>query len=106
MIAGALTAFVSFPGRPLGADQPLELLQGGQFLAADSAVKPYEGGDWPYDRTVILAFPDAGKFEEWYKSSKYQGILPLRLNHTNCNSALVDGAAIEQLMSGDAFKGK
>jgi hypothetical protein len=36
VIAGALTAFVSFPGRPLGADQPLELLQGGQFLAASS----------------------------------------------------------------------
>jgi len=40
---------------------------------------------------VIIRFPDRASAEEWYYSSAYQEILPLRTENSHSMAALVEG---------------
>ena len=31
-------------------------------------------GDWPYTRTVLIEFPDAEAFDNWFNSPEYQAL--------------------------------
>ena len=72
--------------------------------AIDATLEPYDGkfvihgygnrkvleGDWQGD-LVMIAFPDRQSAEDWYASSAYQAILPLRTEHSEGEAILVDG---------------
>jgi uncharacterized protein (DUF1330 family) len=42
-------------------------------------------------RHVVIEFPSREQAQAWYDSVEYQSILPLRLNNSTGNVALVDG---------------
>lgn len=70
----------------------------------DATLEPYDGrflvhgggnataveGELPGD-VVIIAFPDRRRAEDWYASEAYQRILPLRTEHADCVTFLIDG---------------
>jgi uncharacterized protein (DUF1330 family) len=72
--------------------------------AIDATLEPYDGkflihgnrnrkvleGDWQGD-LVMIAFPDRKSAEDWYASSAYQAILPLRTGNSDGEAILVDG---------------
>jgi uncharacterized protein (DUF1330 family) len=62
----------------------------GQVLAAQNAPTPMEG-EWPFDRTVILRFPDREQFRRWYESPEYQAIVGHRFTGTTSNVVILDG---------------
>lgn len=62
----------------------------GQVLVAQDAPNPLEGA-WPYDRTVVLAFPSREDALRWYGSPEYQAIVVHRFNGTTSNVVILDG---------------
>jgi len=63
---------------------------GGQILAAENNPNPTEGV-WPYDRTVLLAFPTREAADRWSCSPEYQEIAKHRKAGTNSNVLVLDG---------------
>jgi uncharacterized protein (DUF1330 family) len=63
---------------------------GGRLLAADEAVEVV-GGDWPFQKVVLIAFEDAGTAKAWAASPEYQAISPDREASTTGVSLLVRG---------------
>jgi uncharacterized protein (DUF1330 family) len=63
---------------------------GGRLLAADEAVEVM-GGDWPFRKVVMIAFPDAAAAKAWAGSAEYQAISPDREASTTGVSLLVQG---------------
>ena len=37
------------------------------------------GGNHRHDNTVVIRFPDADAAENWFRSSAYQALIPLRM---------------------------
>ena len=64
---------------------------GGQFLVRGGTLTVQEG-KWPHPRLVVLEFPSRDAVERWYASAEYQKVLPLRLNSTETDLIVVDGA--------------
>ena len=62
---------------------------GGEILAVQDATKPFEG-EWPYDRTVLLRFPDRDAIARWVESPKYQAIIGHRLRGASSNIVILD----------------
>ena len=62
---------------------------GGRFLVHGPTVEVREG-KWP-GTIVILEFPAADNARSWYESPAYQPILPLRTNHIQGDTIIVDG---------------
>ncbi len=69
----------------------------------DSTLEPYAGrfiihgataqvveGAWP-GVVVAIEFPTLAEANQWYASSAYQEILPLRTNHIRSDVIIVDG---------------
>jgi uncharacterized protein (DUF1330 family) len=69
---------------------PIIAKYGGQVLAVDENVFALEG-EWPWQRTVILRFPDRASLDRWYTSAEYQAILPHRLASSKAQIAIVKG---------------
>ncbi len=63
---------------------------GGQVLAAENTPNPVEGV-WPYDRTVLLAFPTREAADLWSSSPEYQEIAKHRKAGTKSNVVVLDG---------------
>jgi uncharacterized protein (DUF1330 family) len=62
----------------------------GRLLAADDAPTVAEG-TWPYDRYVMLEFPDRAEFERWGSSPEYIEIAKDRLEATTGCVLVVQG---------------
>jgi uncharacterized protein (DUF1330 family) len=62
----------------------------GQVLAVQNAPAAFEG-EWPFDRTVILSFPDREQLLRWYESPEYQAIVGHRFKGTTSNVVILDG---------------
>jgi uncharacterized protein (DUF1330 family) len=62
---------------------------GGKWLAIDAQVQVVEGA-WP-GSVVLMEFPDMASATNWYGSTEYQKILPLRTSHSVSDLILVDG---------------
>ena len=62
---------------------------GGRFLVHGGQLTPAEG-TWDGD-LVIVEFPSATAAEQWYDSPAYQQILPLRVEHSDSMTTLVQG---------------
>jgi uncharacterized protein (DUF1330 family) len=69
----------------------------------DSTLEPFEGrflihgtehevieGPWP-GHVVVIEFPDLDRAHAWYRSDAYREILPLRTEHSDGSTIIVDG---------------
>ncbi|MGL4233897.1 MAG: DUF1330 domain-containing protein [Casimicrobium sp.] len=63
----------------------------GEVLAATDAPALIEG-EWPFDRTVLLRFPDRESLERWSQSEAYRAIAVHRHAGTVSNVVVLDGA--------------
>jgi uncharacterized protein (DUF1330 family) len=48
-----------------------------------------QAGTWPYVRTVIVEFPSIERAQQWYDSSEYREIIPLRQRAIDANVVMV-----------------
>ena len=62
----------------------------GSILAVQDNPAPLEGA-WPYDRTVILSFPNREDAQRWIQSDEYQEIAKHRYAGTDSNVVILDG---------------
>lgn len=62
----------------------------GTVLAVDEQTVVLEG-DWPYQRTVVIQFPDKDALLCWYRSSEYQALARHRLRASEANIVMVNG---------------
>ena len=62
---------------------------GGRFIVHGSELEVIEE---PFPGSlVVIEFPDRESARAWYRSSAYQEILPLRIQHSDGSAAIVDG---------------
>jgi uncharacterized protein (DUF1330 family) len=61
----------------------------GEILAVTDAPRPLEG-EWPFDRTVLLRFPDRAEAQRWIESPAYQAIVQHRYRGTRSNVVILD----------------
>jgi uncharacterized protein (DUF1330 family) len=62
----------------------------GTVLSADEDPSIIEG-DWPFDRTVLISFPDETTAMKWYHSDEYQRIAILRRCAAESNIIMLRG---------------
>jgi uncharacterized protein (DUF1330 family) len=62
----------------------------GRLLAADEGPAVLEG-DWPAEKLVLIAFPDAAAARAWAASAAYQAIAPDRLAGSEAVVLLAEG---------------
>jgi uncharacterized protein (DUF1330 family) len=63
---------------------------GGRYCVRGGIATTLDGQAGPA-RNVVIEFPSRQQAQAWYDSVDYQSILPLRLNNSTGNVALVDG---------------
>jgi uncharacterized protein (DUF1330 family) len=63
---------------------------GGEVVALQDAPKALEG-EWPFDRSVILRFPDRDTMRRFVESPEYQAIVGHRHRGTRSNLVALDG---------------
>lgn len=71
-----------------GIDATLEPYEG-RFVIHGGAPEAVEGG-WTGD-LIVITFPTRQHARDWYESSAYRQLLPLRTQHSRAEVALVDG---------------
>lgn len=64
--------------RYVDAFMPVLAAHGGRLLAADET-PCIEEGDWPFDKAILIAFPDEATFRKWASSPEYRQIAEDRL---------------------------
>jgi uncharacterized protein (DUF1330 family) len=64
---------------------------GGEFLVRGGAVTQKEGA--PFNRLVVVRFPDMAAAEAFYHSPDYAGLIALRRDASEGSLALVEGVA-------------
>ncbi|UCE25653.1 MAG: DUF1330 domain-containing protein [Candidatus Zixiibacteriota bacterium] len=62
----------------------------GRVIAVDDDPVVLEG-DWPYQRTVLMCFPDLSEARKWYDSPEYQQLVKNRHRASKANIVLVEG---------------
>ncbi len=67
---------------------PILERHGGNYVAVDKA-PDVRCGEWPYARTVIVAFPNYAAAKNWYDSPEYQQIIPIRLRAIDANIVML-----------------
>ncbi|MGI9101353.1 MAG: DUF1330 domain-containing protein [Terriglobales bacterium] len=68
--------------------KPIIERHGGQYVAVDKA-PDVRTGEWPFVRTIIVAYPNFASARKWYDSPEYQQIIPIRLRAIEANIAMV-----------------
>jgi uncharacterized protein (DUF1330 family) len=68
---------------------------GGRFVVHGDPVEVIEG-DWP-GFLIVIQFPDRSHARDWYASSAYQEILPLRTENSDSDVVFVDGVPTDHL---------
>jgi uncharacterized protein (DUF1330 family) len=63
---------------------------GGRFLVRGGAVEVLEG-DWPWERCVVIEFPDIDAARGWYESDDYAPLRELRQSASRTQLILVEG---------------
>jgi uncharacterized protein (DUF1330 family) len=61
---------------------------GGKYVAVDKA-PDVRSGEWPFVRTVIVAYPNFDTAQCWYNSQEYQEIIPIRTRAIDANIVVV-----------------
>lgn len=62
----------------------------GKLLSVDEAPETLEG-EWPFTRTVLLAFPNKIDADSWYHSDEYQELAQHRYMASKANMVMVKG---------------
>lgn len=62
----------------------------GDVVAVDESPNILEG-EWPYERTVLIRFPDEGEARRWYDSPEYRELVEYRHRGSSANVVLVEG---------------
>lgn len=65
---------------------------GGRYVIRGGEAHPLEG-HWPVPRLVVIEFDNLDAARTFYHSPEYQEILPLRLQSSSGEVAIVEGAA-------------
>jgi len=47
-------------------------------------------GEWPFDRTVLIRFPDSAEARRWYESPEYMELVRHRHASSKANIVLVE----------------
>jgi uncharacterized protein (DUF1330 family) len=61
---------------------------GGKYIAVDKA-PDVRSGEWPFVRTLIVAYSNAAAARSWYDSPEYQEMIPIRQRAIDANIVLV-----------------
>ena len=67
---------------------PIIKRHGGEYVAVDRT-PDVRAGEWPFVRTVIVAYPTFAAAQGWYDSPEYQEIIPIRMRAIDANIAIV-----------------
>ena len=67
---------------------PIVERHGGKYLAVDKTPE-VRAGEWPFVRTLIVAYPNFAAARAFYDSPEYQKIVPIRDRAIDANIALV-----------------
>jgi len=67
---------------------PIIERHGGKYVAVDKS-PDVRSGEWPFVRTVIVAYPNYKAAQSWYDSAEYQQIIPIRMRAIDANIAIV-----------------
>ncbi|HUA16719.1 MAG TPA: DUF1330 domain-containing protein [Verrucomicrobiae bacterium] len=68
--------------------EPIIARHGGKYVAVDKSPDVRQG-EWPFVRTVIVAYPDYAAAQRWYTSPEYQEIIPIRMRAIDANIVMV-----------------
>ena len=63
---------------------------GGRFIVRGGAVEVLEG-PWPWERCVVMEFPDAGAARAWHSSEEYAPLKAMRQAASDTQIILVEG---------------
>ena len=63
---------------------------GGRFLARGGAVEVLEGS-WPWERCVVMEFPDADAARAWHASDEYAPLKAMRQAASTTQLILAEG---------------
>jgi uncharacterized protein (DUF1330 family) len=61
---------------------------GGNYVAVDKT-PDVRSGEWPFVRTVIVAYPNFAAAQRWYDSPEYREIIPIRQRAIDANIVIV-----------------
>ena len=67
---------------------PLVERHGGKYVAVDKAPE-VRSGEWPFVRTIIVAYPNFSAARALYDSPDYQKIVPIRNRAIDANIVIV-----------------
>jgi uncharacterized protein (DUF1330 family) len=67
---------------------PIISSYGGKYVAVDKT-PDVRDGEWPFVRTVIVAYPNIAAARAWYDSPEYREIIPIRKQAIDANIAMV-----------------
>jgi uncharacterized protein (DUF1330 family) len=67
---------------------PIIERHGGKYVAVDKQ-PDIRSGEWPFVRTVIVAYPNFKAAQSWYDSPEYRAIIPIRTRAIDANIAIV-----------------
>tara|TARA_B100001013_G_C24287249_1_gene315353 strand:+ start:241 stop:531 length:291 start_codon:yes stop_codon:yes gene_type:complete len=63
---------------------------GGEYIIRGGESKNVEG-KWPYERTVVLKFPNYEMVHKWHESDEYKPIKKIREDNSECNAIIIEG---------------
>ncbi len=67
---------------------PIVERHGGVYVAVDKTPE-VRSGEWPFVRTIVVAYPDFAAAQRMYNSSEYREIVPIRERAIDANIVLV-----------------
>ena len=67
---------------------PIIERHGGKYVAVDKT-PDVRSGEWPFVRTVIVAYPTFAAAQGWCDSPEYQEIIPIRRRAIDANIVIV-----------------
>lgn len=67
---------------------PLVERHGGKYVGVDKAPE-VRSGEWPFVRTIIVAYPNFAAARAFYDSPDYQQIVPVRNRAIDANIVIV-----------------
>ena len=62
----------------------------GEYIVRGGQSENVEG-NWPYERTVVLKFPNYEMVKKWHDSKEYEPIRKIRENNSECNAIIIEG---------------
>ena len=67
---------------------PIVERHGGKYVAVDKTPE-VRSGEWPYVRTIIVAYPSFAAAHAFYDSPEYHEIVPIRMRAIDANITIV-----------------